>query len=96
MFALRSSHRVHAKLERNLLHLHLVGECHLRRSKAPKCAVGRSVCRDGLCIDPDVIAAVRAKRVNSAARQDNRSQGDIGSAIESDFDLTRDEAAIRA
>ena len=60
--------RLDAKHGGDLLHLHLVSECDLRRAEAAKCAVRRRVGNDGARRDANVIATVRAERVNRAAR----------------------------
>src|SRR6185369_7200593 len=64
--------RVNIKRRSDLFHLHLVSESDLRRAETAKRAVGRRVRRDGARRDADVVATVRAERVNRAARQHYR------------------------
>src|SRR5664279_4366933 len=78
--------RVGGQLARDSVHVPLDGPDRLRRSEASEGAVRRRVRGDRDGLDRDVLPAVGAGRVEGGAREDDRSQRDVRTAVHEDPD----------
>ena len=76
------------------VHVHFDGKLRLRRAEAAEGAVRRRVGHRRPAAGADVVAAIRAARVNHAARQHDGAQRRVGAAVEHDVDVHRGEPAV--
>ena len=81
---------------RDAVHVPLHREQTLRRSKAPKRPVRRSVCRHRLPANADVRPIIRTTRVNCAPRQDYGRQRRICAAINREVDFPTQNFSVLA
>ena len=79
---------------RDAVHVPLEREQALRRAESTECPVRRRVGRDRTPAQPHVRAEVRPRRVNRAARQDDRRQRAVGTAVDDQVDVHRDQTAL--
>ena len=80
---------IDAELVGDAIHVHFGGELRLRRAEAAKRAVRRRVGHRRPPADADVVAPVRAARVNDAARQHDRAERRVRAAVEHGVDVDR-------
>ena len=86
-FISRSADRIDAERLGDAIHVRLDRELRLRRAEAAEGAVGRRVGHHRPAADAHVIAAVRARRVNHAARQHHGAQRGVGAAVHHHVDV---------
>ncbi len=89
---LAQAHGIDAERLGDPLHVHFDGELRLRRAEPAERAVRRRVRHDGAAADAHVIAAVRAGRVDDAAREHDRRQRAVRAAVE---ERRRSSIAVR-
>ncbi len=70
------------------------GKLSLRRTEATERAVGRGIGHRHAPIDADVVAAIRAGRVEDSARQDDRRERAVGAAVQEHVDLHRGQPSV--
>ncbi len=93
-FRSRSRDRVEAELLGNALHVHFDRELRLRRAEPAERAVWRRVRHHHAAADPDVIAAIRSRRMEHAAGQDDGAERRVGPAVEEHVDVHGRQSAV--
>ena len=86
--------RIDAQAIGDHVHVRFDGKLRLRRAEAAEGAVRRRIGHRRAAAGANVIAAIRAARVNHAARQHDAAQRRVGAAVEHDVDLHRREPAV--
>ena len=88
-------HARHPQSFRDVLHHQLGGEQRLGRAETTERAIGGCVGGHGARANADVGGGVRTRGVDCRPGEDDRRQRAVGTPVELDLDVLRDEAPVR-